>query len=326
MSNHDLSATTKTKLINRLFKYTGYSAYRSSVDKNGLLDRLNDVAQISVEPRYIFDECLSYFGQHTLALAGYTTLQDVISSVLSIERRRIDDILNKHLSSHTKETLLNLLRSNNTFTELSKIKKVAKDFSQSQITQELKTHSIIRNLYPIVKTVISELALSPKNFEYYATLVRHKSVYKLRRHEDSQTLLYLICYLFFRYRETNDNLVAAFIYSVRKLNDSAKTFAKQRISDDFDIVKTQLKSAGNLLKYFVDGAIEDDLSFGEVRKKAFKLISAKNIQLLSEHLDTNDFDGRKYEWQYIDTQTNKIRNLLRLLFLAIWTAPSFIDT
>tara|TARA_R110000772_G_scaffold260826_1_gene379020 strand:- start:3486 stop:6317 length:2832 start_codon:yes stop_codon:yes gene_type:complete len=317
MSNDDLSATTKTKLINRLFKYTGYSAYRNSADKSGLLERLKDVAKISVEPRYIFDECLSYFGQNTLALAGYTTLQDVISSVLSIERRRIDDILNKHLSSYTKETLLNLLRSNNTFTELSKIKKVAKDFSQSQITQELKTHSIIRNLYPIVKTVISELALSPKNLEYYATLVRHKSVYKLRRHEDSQTLLYLICYLFFRYRETNDNLVAAFIYSVRKLNDSAKTFAKQRISDDFDIVKTQLKSAGNLLKYFVDGAIEDDLSFGEVRKKAFKLISAKNIQLLSEHLDTNDFDGRKYEWQYIDTQTNKIRNLLRLLFLAI---------
>lgn len=119
-------------------------------------------------------------------------------------------------------------------------------------------------------------------------MVRHKSVYKLRRHKDSQTFLYLICYLFFQYRETNDNLVAAFIDYVRKLNNSAKLFAKQRIAEDLNIGKNQLKSAGNLLKYFVDGAIEDDLSIGEVRKKAFKLISAKNIQLLSEHLDTND--------------------------------------
>jgi hypothetical protein len=66
------------------------------------------------------------------------------------------------LNSHAKETLLNLLRSNNAFTELSKLKKVAKDFSASQIIQELKTHTIIRKLYPVVKTVISELALLPK--------------------------------------------------------------------------------------------------------------------------------------------------------------------
>ena len=113
--------------------------------------------------------------------------------------------------------------------------------------------------------------------------------------------------MFFRYRETNDNLVAAFIYLVRKLTESAKGYAKQRIVEDVTIVRTKLKSAGSLLKYFIDTDMDDDLSFGDVRKKAFELIPADSIKLLSDHLDNNDFDGRQYEWQFIDKQSSKIK-------------------
>ena len=317
MSLDDLSPTTKTKLINKLLKYTGFTAYQSKLDKEPLLKRLNDVVKINLEPRYVFDECIAYFGQNRIALAGYTTLQDTISLVLSNERNRIETVLNDCLSSGTRKTLLKLLESNNTFTDLAKLKKMAKDFSTSQITQELKTHKIIRSLYPEIKELIAELELSPKNLEYYASLVKHKSVYKLRRHADSQTILYLVCYLFFRYRETNDNLVAAFIYLVRKLTESAKGYAKQRIVEDVNIVRTKLKSAGSLLKYFIDTDMDDDLSFGDVRKKAFELIPADSIKLLSDHLDNNDFDGRQYEWQFIDKQSSKIKKLIRSLFMSI---------
>ncbi|MFT7056836.1 MAG: TnpA family transposase, partial [Roseivirga sp.] len=268
-------------------------------------------------PRYVFDECIAYFGQNRIALAGYTTLQDTISIVLTNERNRIENVLLKNLSLNTQATLLKLLESNNTFTDLAKLKKMAKDFSTSQITQELKTHKIIRALYPEIKLLISELELSPKNLEYYASLVKHKSVYKLRRHADSQTILYLVCYLYFRYRETNDNLVSAFMFLVRKLSESAKSYAKQRVVEDIDIVRTKLKSAGSLLKYFIDVDMDDDLSFGEVRKKAFKLLPAESIRLLSNHLDNNDFDSRQYEWQFIDKQSSKVKKLIRSIFMAI---------
>ncbi|KGJ88406.1 hypothetical protein [Colwellia psychrerythraea] len=200
------------------------------------------------------------FWGNRIALAGYTTLQDTISTVLSNERNRIEVVLNENLKQSTKATLLKLLESNNSFTDLAKLKKMAKDFSTSQITQELKTHKIIRSLYPEIKGLIAELELSPKNLEYYAPLVKHKTVYKLRRHTDSQTILYLVCYLFFSYRETNDNLVAAFIYLVRKLTESAKAYAKQRIIEDVNIVRTKLKSAGSLLKFFIDTDMDDDLN------------------------------------------------------------------
>ena len=317
ISMDDLSPTTKTKLINKLLKYTGFTAYQSKLDKEPLLKRLNDVVKINLEPRYVFDECIAYFGQNRIALAGYTTLQDTISTVLSNERNRIEVVLNENLTHSTKAILLKLLESNKTFTDLAKLKKMAKDFSTSQITQELKTHKIIRSLYPEIKVLIAELELSPKNLEYNASMVKYKSAIRLRRHADSQTLLYLVCYLFFRYRETNDNLVSAFVYLIRKLTESAKSYAKQRVVEDVTIVRTKLKSAGSLLKYFIDKDMDDNLSFGDVRKKAFELIPAESIKLLSDHLDNNDFDGRQYEWQFIDKQSSKIKKLIRSLFLSI---------
>lgn len=317
IDTEDLPPRTKTALIKKLLSYTGFSTFQSKIDKEPLLKRLNNVVKINLEPRYVFDECIAYFGQNRIALAGYTTLQDTISTVLSNERSRIEAVLNENLAQSTKATLLKLLESNSTFTDLAKLKKMAKDFSASQIEQELKTHKIIRSLYPEIKVLITELELSPKNLEYYASLVKHKSVYKLRRHDDSQTILYLVCYLFFRYRETNDNLVSAFIYMIRKLMESAKGYAKQRIVEDVTIVRTKLKSAGSLLKYFIDTDMDDNLSFGDVRKKAFELIPADSIKLLSDHLDNTNFDGRQYEWQFIDKQSSKIKKLIRSLFMSI---------
>lgn len=66
MSFDDLSPTTKTKLINKLLKYTGFTAYQSKFYKEPLLKRLNDVVKINLEPRYVFDECIAYFGQNRI--------------------------------------------------------------------------------------------------------------------------------------------------------------------------------------------------------------------------------------------------------------------
>ena len=150
----DLSRTTKTKLFKKLLNYTGFSNYHSKVDKELLLKRLNNVVKINLEPRYVFDECIAYFGQNRIALAGYTTLQDTISTVLSNERSRIEHILNENLTQSTKAILLKLLESNSTFTDLAKLKRMAKDFSASQIAQELKTHKTIRLLYPEIKVLL----------------------------------------------------------------------------------------------------------------------------------------------------------------------------
>jgi len=194
---------------------------------------------------------------------------------------------------------------------------MSKDFSESQIKRELKTRHTIKAIYPELKLIVNTLALSPKNLEYYASLVRHKSSFRLRRHADEQSILYLVCYLFFRYRETNDNLVSAFSYLVRKLSESAKSYGKHKVADDLEVVRNNLKVAGNLLNFFIESDISDDMAFGDIRKKAFKLLSKEKIRLLSSHLDNNDFDTRQYEWEYVDKQASKIKKILRSIFLGI---------
>jgi len=93
VSSDDLPSRTKTALIKKLFQYTGFSIYQSKENKKLLIDRLNDVVKINLEPRYVFDECIAYFGQNRFALTGYTTLQDTISQVLTNERYRIEKLL-----------------------------------------------------------------------------------------------------------------------------------------------------------------------------------------------------------------------------------------
>lgn len=59
----DLSRTTKTKLVSKLLKQVGVSIYQSKINKVPLIRRLNDVVKINLEPRYVFDECIAYFGE-----------------------------------------------------------------------------------------------------------------------------------------------------------------------------------------------------------------------------------------------------------------------
>lgn len=164
----------------------------------------------------MFDECLAFFGQERIALTGYTTLQDIISATLSSERKRIESILAKKMSTATKERLLEILNTKGLLNSLSAQKGSARDFSATEISSEIATHDAIKDIYPELKKLISHLNLSQGNLAFYASIVRHKPLSKLRRFSEYQGLLYLVCYLFFRYRETNDQLVTAFRYLTRK--------------------------------------------------------------------------------------------------------------
>lgn len=48
------------------------------------------------------------------------------------------------------------------------------------------------------QTLINELGLSQGNLTYYAPIIRHQSLYKIRRFRELQGILYIVCYLFFR--------------------------------------------------------------------------------------------------------------------------------
>jgi len=312
-----LSQQFKIRLMNRLLEHLGFIRYKPGKHKAELIKRLTHTAKIQIDPRYILDDCISYFSQNRIVLPGYTTILDLITNVIISERKRINKIFNISLPDGTKSTLLGILNSKDKFTELSKLKKPSNDFSVSEIKREIKTHQRIHSFYPDLQAIIKKLNLSPANLEYYASMVRMKSVYALKRHDDNQTILYLISYLFFRYQDASDNLITALVYLSRKLHESSKKYAKKKVLEDINIIKKELKAAGELLQIYIDADIGNDISFGTIRKKAYKVLSKKKIEILSNHLRDSNYDTHHYEWDYIDQNITQVSKTIRSIFLVL---------
>ncbi|MDE9528107.1 DUF4158 domain-containing protein [Xenorhabdus bovienii] len=196
----ELVKSTRSRLISQVLTLLNFEQLTSSMNDK-LVMRLQDVATIYTDPRYIFDECLAFFSQQRIALPAYSSIQTLVTRVLSIERKRTETILSQHMTKNTLQTLQNIMADRGLLNSLSGYKGSARSFSPSELERELNTHKTIKNIYPELKSLLETLQLSRGNRLYYASIVKHRSVYKLRRMPKWQGLLYLSCYLFFRYRE-----------------------------------------------------------------------------------------------------------------------------
>ncbi|HBS0624423.1 TPA: DUF4158 domain-containing protein, partial [Klebsiella pneumoniae] len=79
-----IAKSTRATLIAKMYEILGFSRLLKR-DKQALIERLNDVATICTYPKYIFDECLAFLGQNRIGLVGYSTLQNIITTVLANE-------------------------------------------------------------------------------------------------------------------------------------------------------------------------------------------------------------------------------------------------
>lgn len=312
-----ISKSTRFTLVTKMLTIVGAIRFKQSGYQKKLDRRLHDVAMISTDPRYLFDECLTFFGQNHIVLPGYTTLQDLITNTLAIERQRTENILRRNMSDDTKQKLEAVLSTKGVLNSLSAYRGSIRNFTPTDINRELESHALIQGIYPELKSLIKTLSLSHGNMDHYASIVKHHSLYKLRRYPQWQGLLYLVVYLYFRYRESNDKLVTTFQYLVRKTNEAQTTGAKIRIANELKKVRHKLKEAGSVLNLFLDNQITNSEPFGKVRKKAFKVLTKKEMKIVSQHLNDNDFDQPAYEWQHFDKNQQRKLQIIRKLFIAI---------
>ena len=72
-----------------------------------------------------------------------------------------------------------------------------------------------------------------------------------------------------------------------------------------------------LIKFFVDDKFEDDLRLGSVRDKAFKIISKKQMLLISQKFESVKPDKAIFEWDYVDSHFGIVTTNIRPLFMAL---------
>ena len=311
-----LSSSTHSRIANKVIKLSGFRELTPEL-LSGLKQRLLDVATIQIDPKYVFDECLAYFGQQHIPLIAYSSLQKIISEVLTRERKRIEQVLEQSVSKATLKELSRILSEPAMLNKLSGYKSMARNFSASELKREMNVHATVKTLYPDIKQAVEKLGLSRGNMMYYASLIQQRSTYKLRRTNKWQSMLYLVCYLYFRYRQTNDKLITAFCYLVNKHNEVAKAFANAKLAQELEVVRGSLSRTGSILNLFIDEHVSDNTAFGEVRKQAFSLIPEEDVRIISQYLDKNDFDVTGYAWEYTESRNAQTAQTLRKLFKVI---------
>lgn len=207
---------TQRTLIANLFGFRLWSAEFLAQ----LAQQTAQIVRRDVTSGFIVAELIVWPNEHKIVRPGYTTLQELISEVLSVERRRLADLLADTLDDRTKAALAQLLVRDNTLSELAALKQDAKDFGWRQMVREKRAK--LEPLYRIAKILLPKLTISQQNLLYYASLANFYTVHDLRHFKPEQTHPYLLCYAWQRYRQLTDNLVDALGYHMKTLEDENK--------------------------------------------------------------------------------------------------------
>lgn len=252
---------------------------------------------------------------------GYTTLQDLITNALSVERDRLEKLVETDLTDTARKALQQLLERDDALSELAALKQDAKSFRYRQMGMERQMRLTLAPLYAIAKALLPSFDISQLNIAYYASLANFYTIYDLRRFKPGQTNLYLLCYAWQRYRQLTDNVVEAFGYT-RQLEDDTKAVANQQAAQIHNERQQATPRVGELLLLYVDESLTDVTPFGTVRRQAFRIMPEEKLRSTGKLLTETPVSQMDLRWQAVDKQSGLCTKNLRPLTMALEFASS----
>lgn len=152
------------------------------------------------------------------------------------------------------------------------------------MARERDKRATLEPLYRIAKTRLPTLGISQQNVQYYASLADFYTIYDLRRMKPAQAQLYLLCYASQRYRQFTDNLVDALGHHMKQLEDETKVRAQQAHIDEQVRRQQETPKVGRLLLLYVDDTVTDATLFGDVRRRAFRIMPRADLQAANDRI------------------------------------------
>ncbi len=296
-----------------LAKHFGYQLWANKFEPL-LLRHINALIKKDINPQFIVMELLSFLREKKIMRPKYTTLQVILSRALSEERKRLLSIMDRSMSKEDKHNLDNLLLEESTLSGLAEIKTDTKDFKARMMSAERNKSIMIKPIYQLAKLLIPKLNLSQQNIVYYASLVNYYTIHDLRKRiKKEQTYLYLMCYIWLRYRQLSDNLVEAFGFHLRQFEDEIKGKSKEAYSLHVISQQEELLVMRQLAKLFVVDEISDDIRFGDVRLKAFSIIPKDKLKSQVSDLNEKELKEIDFRWRMVDKYFHRSKLYLRPL-------------
>ncbi|HID8404647.1 TPA: Tn3 family transposase [Serratia marcescens] len=311
IANHEYYA--QRKLIAELQGYSLWSErFRLQLEQQAA-----QIVRRDVTPGFVATELIIWLNEQHIIRPRYSTLQELISSVLSAERRRLGDMLAASLDESACMALSSLLKSDDTLSQLAALKQDAKDFGWRQMVGERKKCSTLAPIYQIARTLLPDLGISRQNLLYYASLANFYTVRDLRDLKADQTRLYLLCYAWVRYRQLTDNLVDAMFFHMRQLEAECRAEVQRSLSGDQERHSKEIRQVGRLLSLYVDERVADQVPFGEVRKRAWKIMSRDVLQSTAQRMSVKPVSKLALHWKAVDGLVDRIRRHLRPLYVTL---------
>ena len=291
-----------------------------------LAQQAEQIVRREVTPGFIAAELIVWLNEHKIVRPGYTTLQELISVTLSAERQRLGGLLAEVLDGAAKAALAQLLVRDGTLSELAALRQDAKNFRWRQMAREREKRVTLEPFHAIAKALLPKLGISQQNLLYHASLANFYTVHDLRNLKADQTHLYLLCYAWQRYRQLTDNLVDAMAYHMKQLEDESSAGAKEVFVAEQVRPRQETPQIGRLLSLYVDDSVADPTPFGEVRQRAFKIMSRDTLHSTAQRMSIKPVGKLALHWQAVDGLAERIRRHLRPLYVTLDFASIALDS
>ncbi|KTD12286.1 transposase Tn3 [Legionella hackeliae] len=299
-------------------RHFGYQMWSNEFEPI-LLQQIEQILRKDISPQFIIMELLAFLREKKIMRPGYSTLQKIISRALLNEKARLTTLIQTSLSDQNKRLLKNLLQEEETLSGLAELKRDAKDFKARMMDAERVKLEVIKPLYVMVKSFLPTLKLSHQNISYYASLVHYYTIHDLhQRIKPEQSYLYLLCYIWERYRQLSNNLMDAFCIHLKQFEDSLKIKAKEAHAQHVMSQQTELRSMRRMAKYFVADEVPDETRFGDIRQEVFTtVISKEKLQEQVGNIDEKDLAEIDFYWKTTDQEFHRYKLHLRPLLMTL---------
>jgi hypothetical protein len=191
---------------------------------------------------------------------------------------------------------------------------------------ERQKRATLAPLYVMAKALLPSLDISHLNIAYYASLANFYTIYDLRRLKSGQCNLYLLCYVWQRYRQLSDNLVDALGYHMKRLEDETKETANKQVVQIQAVRQQAVPRVGRLLLLYVDDTLADTTPFGTVRRQAFSIMPKEALLSTGRLLAEKPVNQMDLRWQAVDRQSGRCTKNLRPLAIALDFDSSLVDS
>ncbi len=311
INNLDLSSGEKNGRLQRLkiLEILNFKEFKDSQDCKNYLSKQTNA---SIDPKFLFELMFDYLIRNRYVIPKYYVFQLIIRDVIKTYENNLKETLSFLITKEDEkkiEEILQLKDEKGYISKLAFIKTSAKGFNKSYVEEEIKKRRYLEKLFPRAKEIIQKLELSESTVQKYAKFIDAYHYSHIKRLENKD--LYVLCFVYYRYLRSNDDMMRTFIYWINKYHNDV-----QRKIDE-TILKENMENnklfpwVAKLIKFVYTKDSWKNLSHDEIWDKLTKFLDIKQAEKIQKYFEKSRGRHNDLRWFLYKELHGKIQGSAR---------------